>query len=91
MKIDLYLTYYELSHLQSFIPINSKTFWVFDEILSMIEEEVDKGVMKNDCWNLARIVPHVRCSHRSCDQWDFRMRHYGVCTSGLLGMPRAVR
>lgn len=42
MKIDLYVTYYELSHLQSFIPINSKTFWVFDEILSII----DKGVMK---------------------------------------------
>lgn len=48
MKIDLYITYYELSHLQSFIPINSKTFWVFDEILSMIEEEIDKGVMKNE-------------------------------------------
>lgn len=48
MKIDLYATYYELSHLQSFIPINNKTFWVFDEILSMIEEEIDKGVMKND-------------------------------------------
>lgn len=47
MKIDLYVTYYELSHLQSFIPINSKIFWVFDEILSMIEEEIDKEVMKN--------------------------------------------
>ena len=47
MKIDLYITYYELSHLQSFIPINSKIFWVFDEILSMIEEEIDKGAMKN--------------------------------------------
>lgn len=46
MKIDLYITYYELSHLQSFIPINSKIFWVFDEILSMIEEEIDKWVMK---------------------------------------------
>lgn len=46
MKIDLYITYYELSHLQSFIPINSKIFWVFDEILSMIEEEIDKEVMK---------------------------------------------
>ena len=48
MKIDLYLTYYELSQLQSFIPINSKIFWVFDEILSIIEEEIDKGVMKNE-------------------------------------------
>ena len=47
MKIDLYLTYYELSHLQSFIPISSKIFWMFDEILSMIEEEIDKEVMKN--------------------------------------------
>ena len=46
MKIDLYITYYELSHLQSFIPINSKTFWMFDEILSIIEEEIDKEVMK---------------------------------------------
>ena len=48
MKIDLYVTYYELSHLQGFIPINSKIFWVFDAILSMIEEEIDKWVMKND-------------------------------------------
>ena len=48
MKINLYITYYELSHLQSLIPINSKTFWVFDEILSMIEKEIDKGVMKNE-------------------------------------------
>ena len=47
MKIDLYMTYYELSHLQGFIPINSKTFWMFDEILSIIEEEIDKEVMKN--------------------------------------------
>ena len=47
MKIDLYVTYYKLFHLQSSIPINSKTFWMFDEILSMIEEEIDKGVMKN--------------------------------------------
>lgn len=48
MKINLYATYYEVFHLQSFIPINSKTFWVFDEILSMIEEEIDKEVMKHD-------------------------------------------
>ena len=48
MIIDLYITYYELSYLQSFISINSKTFWVFDEILSIIEEEIDKEVMKND-------------------------------------------
>ena len=41
MKIDLYVTYYGLSHLQSLIPINSKTFWVFDELLSIIEEEID--------------------------------------------------
>ena len=47
MKIDLYATYYELSHLQSLIPINSKTCWVFDEILSMIEEEIDKEALKN--------------------------------------------
>lgn len=48
MKIDLYVTYYELLHLQSFIPINDKMFWVLDEILSMIEEEMDKEVLKND-------------------------------------------
>lgn len=48
MKIDLYITYYELSHLQSFIPINNKMFWVLDEILSIIEEEIDKEVIKNE-------------------------------------------
>lgn len=48
MKIDLYATYYELFHLQSSVPINNKIFWVLDEILSMIEEEIDKGVMKNE-------------------------------------------
>ena len=48
MKIDLYVTYYELFHLQSSVPINNKIFWVLDEILSMIEEEIDKGVMKNE-------------------------------------------
>ena len=48
MKINLYVTYYELSKLQSFIPINGKMFWVLDEILSMIEEEMDKEVLKND-------------------------------------------
>lgn len=41
MKIDLYITYYELLHLQSSIPINSKIFWVLDEFLSIIEEEID--------------------------------------------------
>ena len=48
MKIDLYVTHYELSHLQSFIPINNKMFWTLDEILSMIEKEIDKEVLKND-------------------------------------------
>ena len=48
MKINLYVTYYELSHLQSFIPINNKIFWALDGILSMIEEEIDKEVLKND-------------------------------------------
>ena len=48
MKINLYVTYYELSKLQSLVPINDKIFWVFDGILSTIEEEIDKGVMKND-------------------------------------------
>lgn len=48
MKINLYVTYYELFHLQSSIPINNKMFWVLDEILSIIEEEIDKGVMKNE-------------------------------------------
>ena len=48
MKIDLYVTYYELFHLQSSVPINSKIFWVLDEFLSIIEEEIDKEVLKND-------------------------------------------
>lgn len=48
MKINLYVTYYELSHLQSFVPINNKMFWALDEILSIIEEEINKEVLKND-------------------------------------------
>lgn len=48
MKIDLYVTYYELSKLQSLVPINNKIFWVLDEFLSIIEEEMDKEVLKND-------------------------------------------
>ena len=48
MKIDLYVTYYELVHLQSSVPINNKIFWVLDEFLSIIEEEIDKEVLKND-------------------------------------------
>ena len=48
MKIDLYVTYYELLHLQSSVPINNKIFWVLDEFISIIEEEIDKGVMKDD-------------------------------------------
>ena len=41
MKVNLYVTYYELLHLQSSVPINNKIFWVLDEILSMIEEEIN--------------------------------------------------
>ena len=48
MKIDLYITYYELLHLQSSVPINNKIFWALEESLSMIEAEIDKEVMKND-------------------------------------------
>ena len=48
MKINLYVTYYELSKLQSLVPINDKIFWVLDEFLSIIEEEMDKEVLKND-------------------------------------------
>ena len=48
MKVDLYVTYYELSKLQSLVPINDKMFWVLDEFLSIIEEEMDKEVLKND-------------------------------------------
>ena len=48
MKIDLYATYYELSKLQSLVPINNKIFWVFDKILLIVEEEIDKEVLKND-------------------------------------------
>ena len=48
MKVNLYVTYYELSHLQSFVPINNKIFWALDEILSIIEEEIDKEALKND-------------------------------------------
>ena len=47
MKINLYVTYYELFHLQSSVPINNKMFWVLDEILSIIEKEIDKEVLKN--------------------------------------------
>ena len=46
MKIDLYTTYYELINLQSSIPINNKIFWVLNEFLSIIEEEMDKEVRK---------------------------------------------
>ena len=97
MKIDLYVTYYELVHLQSSVPINNKIFWVLDEFLSIIEEEIDKEVLKNDWWNLARTAPHFRCSHRSCNRCkllysvDFRTRHCRVCTRRQLGLPRAVR
>ena len=42
MKINLYVTYCELINLQSSIPINNKIFWVLDEFLSIIEEEMDK-------------------------------------------------
>ena len=48
MKINLYVTYYELFHLQSSVPINNEIFWVLDEILSIIEKEIDKEVLKND-------------------------------------------
>ena len=48
MKIDLYVTHYELSKLQSLVPINNKMFWMLDEILSIIEKEMDKEVLKND-------------------------------------------
>ena len=48
MKVNLYVTYYELLHLQASVPINNKIFWALDEILSMIEEEIDKEVLKND-------------------------------------------
>ena len=44
MKINLYVTYCELINLQSSIPINNKIFWVLDEFLSIIEEEMDKEV-----------------------------------------------
>ena len=48
MKINLYVTHYELFKLQNSVPINSKIFWVLDELLSIIEEEIDKEVLKND-------------------------------------------
>ena len=48
MKIDLYVTYYELLHLQSSVSINNKIFWVFDKILLIVEEEINKEVLKND-------------------------------------------
>lgn len=48
MKIDLYVTHYELFNLQNSVPINNKMFWVLNEFLSIIEEEMDKEVMKND-------------------------------------------
>lgn len=48
MKINLYVTHYKLFNLQNSVPINSKIFWVLGELLSIIEEEIDKGVMKNE-------------------------------------------
>lgn len=48
MKIDLYVTYYELLHLQSSVPINSRIFRMLGEFLSIIEEEMDKEALKND-------------------------------------------
>ena len=44
MKINLYVTHCELIKLQSFVPINNKIFWVLNEFLSIIEEEMDKEV-----------------------------------------------
>jgi len=44
MKIDLYVTHYELFNLQNSVPINSEIFWVLGEFLSIIEEEIDKEV-----------------------------------------------
>ena len=48
MKIDLYVTHYELFNLQNSVPINSEIFWILGEFLSVIEEEIDKEVLKND-------------------------------------------
>ena len=48
MKIDLYVTHYELFNLQNCVPINSEIFWILGEFLSIIEEEIDKEVLKND-------------------------------------------
>ena len=42
MKINLYVTHYELFNLQNSVPINSEIFWVLGEFLSIIEEEIDK-------------------------------------------------
>lgn len=44
MKIDLYVTHYELFNLQNSVPINSEIFWMLGEFLSIIEEEIDKEV-----------------------------------------------
>ena len=46
MKIDLYVTHYELFNLQNSVPINSERFWVLGEFLSIIEEEMDKEVQE---------------------------------------------
>ena len=48
MEINLYVGYYGLLHLQSSVAISNKIFWVLDEFLSIIEEEMDKEVLKND-------------------------------------------
>ena len=52
MKIDLYVTHYELFNLQNSVPINSEIFWVLGEFLSIIEEEIDKEVRESNGKNL---------------------------------------
>ena len=57
MKIDLYVTHYELFNLQNSVPINSEIFCVLGEFLSIIEEEIDKDVREYNGKNLYSVSP----------------------------------
>ena len=57
MKINLYVTHYELFNLQNSVPINSEIFWMLGEFLSVIEEEIDKEMREKKKKNLYSVSP----------------------------------
>lgn len=42
IEIDLFKTYYYLSSLQSQVPINSDLFWIFDDLLAVVEDLIEE-------------------------------------------------